>query len=785
MNNLSVLILCFYISIFSLNLSAIEPHYWNKLMDSSNEQYLVLSPNDEQTLLLHQINYPSIETLSEGREALGGLEFYSQNTNSPKNDIYSHLTLVNANNEQSIIKPKSGVILDFNWSPNSKLIALLVHYNHKTTLWSYDIQFQKLQQLSNKNLSTRIGGRHLRWLPDNKTILVKQAKNQFLPPIKNSLKPKIESTELQKIQGRTYTHLLNDEIKQQRFKSFTDSKLISINIKGEVNTLNHTSMVDDFYVSPNGQYLLISSLPTKLSTLVPYKKWGRQYYILNLATNKSKSPLPQLKDKYKLKKDSVPIGSRSVQWLPFEPATISWVEAVDGGDMAKDLSIHDHIYKMPFPFNEKKDLILSTKWRYYDIYWSKSGTGVLQQWRYKDKQALTQLIHYSDLNSVKTLSQRDYRDKYQDIGDPYSDRTSMGNRVLVEDAHSNIFFMSLGQSKTGVTPYVDSYNKTERNRVFTSKGSSLEVPIKITPTTLIIKKEAADNPPQYIRLTGKQKKHATTIYTDNSRMQFKHKPELINYERDDGLNLQGTLHLPNSYSSKQGKKYPAVLWIYPKAFKNKKLSEQNTIATNQFRKFNPNGPLVFLHDNIAVFESPSMPIVAENNGQPNDLFIEQLIMNAQAAVIALEKTGKVDVKHLAIMGHSYGAFAVTNLLAHTDLFKAGIAKSGAYNRTLTPFGFQGEKRNLWQAKKSYLDMSPFLFADKINEPLLLVHGENDLNTGTYPIQSKRMYQALVANNKTAKLIMLPFEGHNYKAKENLNQVLIQQSSWLKKWLIVN
>ena len=230
------------------------------------------------------------------------------------------------------------------------------------------------------------------------------------------------------------------------------------------------------------------------------------------------------------------------------------------------------------------------------------------------------------------------------------------------------------------------------------------------------------------------------------------------------------------------KKIPAVLFVYPREFKNKRLSQQSALQQNTYRGFNPMSPLVALYDGFAVFESPSMPILSIDGNEPNEQFIEQLKMNAVAAVNALKNTGVIDINNLAIMGHSYGAFAVANLLAHTNLFKTGIARSGAYNRTLTPFGFQGEQRNLWQAKGNYLAMSPFLFADQINEPILLIHGENDQNPGTFPMQSTRMYRALVANNKTAKLIMLPNEGHNYRFKENLYQVLLHQSQWLKKWL---
>lgn len=123
-----------------------------------------------------------------------------------------------------------------------------------------------------------------------------------------------------------------------------------------------------------------------------------------------------------------------------------------------------------------------------------------------------------------------------------------------------------------------------------------------------------------------------------------------------------------------------------------------------------------------------------------------------------------------------------NLLAHSDLFRAGIARSGAYNRTLTPFGFQSERRTFWEAPEMYAKVSPFWYADKIKEPILLIHGEADNNQGTFPIQSERMFAAIRGNGGTARLVMLPLEAHGYAAKESTEHTLFEMVQWFDKWV---
>lgn len=772
---------------------------WSELLDQSTASELYSAPNDKLTAILHQVLYPSLATYAQSSESLAGERFYTSIASRPDQQRYSHITLITrgerGERSTTTIKPNIGVIVDYCWAPDSSSLALLIQSPFGIRLWNYNVTQQQLVELSQLDLSTRLGERHLRWLPDSSAILVKASikpentnSSSLLQP--HLLQPRISTTDKILPQGRTYKNLLNTPNKQRHFISIAQSQLTKINLQGNSQPIGPAGLIYHFAISPDGNYLLLENLPTSPSSILPWKKWGREYSIIDLLTKRLVYQLPSLADKPHLThaKDKVPEGARGVQWLPFKPSTISWVEASDHGDMANEQAVHDIVYSIPSPFLHHKIEILTVTWRYYDLIWSQSGIGLLQEWRYRDKQSRSELLKYRQPKLTKTLSQNDYRDKYTHIGDPLTQRTPAGNKLLLEGKEHQIYMTSMGITKEGASPFIDTHNlyTNTKKRIFTSKESALEIPLAMQGNSLIISRETASEAPKYICLSGENFSQESIIFESINQYLITTPPKIINYQRQDGLQLHGTLYLPNGITKKNLKnnKIPAVLWIYPKEFKSKKLSQQYSVIRNRFRQFDPLGPLPLLYDNIAVFESPSMPIMSVDNKEPNDQFIEQLILDAEAAVTALDKTGIIDVQRLAIMGHSYGAFAVANLLAHTNLFKAGIARSGAYNRTLTPFGFQGEQRNLWQAQQSYLAMSPFLYADKINEPLLLIHGDNDLNPGTFPMQSTRMYSALAANKKTAKLVILPYEGHQYRAKENLHQLLIQQSDWLARWLTI-
>ena len=786
-----ILVTTLFSSLASAKLESKTSDLWGELLEQVTTTQLYGSPNGKQMAILHQVSYPSLATLAQSSQSLAGETFYTSIASRPDQRLYSHITLIEHGQRiKTTIEPDNGVIIDYSWAPDSSALALLIQSKVGIRLWNYDVAQHRLIPLSQLKLSTRIGERHLRWLPDSSAIFVKAAMSTESIKVPSLLPPRISSTDEKAPQGRTYKHLLNTPDKQRHFTSIAQSQLTKIDRQGNSQPIGPADLIYHFAISPDGNYLLLENLPANLSSNLPLKKWGREYSIVDLLTGKHVYQLPTLADKPHLAhaKDRVPEGARGVQWLPFEPSTISWVEASDHGVMANDQAVHDIVYSLSSPFSHHKTEILAVTWRYYDLTWSQSGIGLLQEWRYQDRQSRTQLLKYREPKLTKVLSQRDYRDKYTHIGDPMTRRTPAGNRLLLEGINHQIYMTGMGITKEGASPFVDTHNlySKTKERIFTSKESALEIPLTMHGSSLVISSETSSEAPKYVSLSGEGFTQKSIIYKSLNQYQLTSAPQVINYQRQDGLQLQGSLYLPNGATKNRLKnnKIPAVLWIYPKSFKSKKLSQQSSVIHNQFKRFDPLGPLPLLHDNIAVFESPSMPIMSVGDEEPNDQFIEQLVMNAEAAVAALEETGIIDVKRLAVMGHSYGAFAVANLLAHTNLFSTGIARSGAYNRTLTPFGFQGEQRNLWQARQSYLTMSPFLYADKIDEPLLLVHGERDLNPGTFPMQSTRMYSALAANKKTAKLVMLPYEGHQYRAKENIHQLLIQQSDWLTRWLTI-
>ena len=760
-----------------------EQNQWQELLENVQTDEPSISPDGQHILLLHKSHYQSVEYIAQTQSSLAGLSFYNDlHSRSDSPQIHQVRIFNQTSQLLDLIRP-DGVILDFNWSPDSKKIIFLIQKEQQITPWLYDLKHKQLSQISSQTLSARLGARHVRWTPDSNSFIVKLSRGATYVKTENKRQtPNVLSFETQKSQGRTYTNLLDSTDKSEQFKQLTQSHLVRFQLDGQYHVLAKDIMVDHFAVSPNGEYVLVSKLSSNLPTTLPYRKWGREYQVIDLSSLESFSPLKPLANRESAKKakDWVPSGSRLVQWLPHKDATLSWVEPLDDGDMSRKMNYHEQVYQLSSPFIGSAVPLLPVPWRTHNIVWSKQGNAILQEWRYQDRQARTSFINKRRV--ITAINQRDYRDKYMPFGDPYLQRTPIGNQVLYQD-NDEFFVLSSGQTKQGVKPTVTAFNvNTLANReVFSSPSEIIEQPLQLSHGHILTKNQSASSPISFTFFMANNPAGKQAFYINKAGTHYRNEAKVIHYKRADELAMTGTLHLPNMITWQDNKTVPAVLWIYPQEFKNKKLSQQSTATKNIYRNFNAMSPLVFLQNGIAVFEAP-MPITAFDGSEPNDVFLLQIRQNAKAAIAALKSTNKIDTERLALMGHSYGAFTVANLLAHTNLFKAGIARSGAYNRTLTPFGFQGENRHFWQAKETYLAMSPLLYADQIDEPLLLIHGEQDQNSGTYPMQSKRMYQALIANQKPARLIQLPYEGHNYKAKENLLFMLEHQALWLKQWL---
>ncbi len=543
------------ISVSAEQLPIKEDSKWLELLDSASQEVISISPDGKFTMVLHQAVYPTLDaSSSQTSESLVGLNFYTDVASQVSMMRYHHITIIGDNELRDIITPENGQIVDYNWAPNSSRLALLIENSNRIRLWIYEIKSKKLRLLTSENLSVRLGGRHLRWLPDSSAVVVKKAAppNQEATTLLRAtpLLPRVQSTDERIKQGRTYQNLLNSKSKQLDFIKLTTSQLIKVDLQGVVVTVSDAMMIDHYAISPDGQYILVESLPTVLSRHIPYKKWGRKYCIINLSNFKLVHRLPNLLDKINLAKakDSVPSGSRGVQWLSFDKSTISWVEAIDGGVMTTELAAHDRIFKLASPFKLKKQTLLDVHWRYHAVFWSKTGTAILQEWRYRDKQSRTSLISIENPRNTKLLSQRDYRDKYSDIGDPLTQRTPEGNVELLEGKKGQVYLSSMGYSDTGSRPFLDVYtvDLLDKKRLFLSSENTMEVPVFINNKYIVIRRESSNKPPEYIRLTGDKHKNKSVIYSKPVVKTIDYTSQEIEYERRDGLKLRGILHMPNS-----------------------------------------------------------------------------------------------------------------------------------------------------------------------------------------------------------------------------------------------
>ena len=383
------------------------------------------------------------------------------------------------------------------------------------------------------------------------------------------------------------------------------------------------------------------------------------------------------------------------------------------------------------------------------------------------------------------LSDRSYQDIYSDPGDFVYTKNNFNESVL-DIKNNKAYLIGEGYSDAGKFPFIDEMNmKTQKTKrvyqsTLTDKIESISSAINTEDGTFLIRLESKNEFPNYYIRNIKKQNSLTPLTTfENPFKSIQNvKKEVISYKRDDGLDLSGTLYLPTDYE--KGKKYPMILWAYPREYKDKSSAGQNTSNSNEFTYPYYGSPIYWVTRGYVVLDDAAFPIIGEGEEEPNDTFIKQLVANGKAAIDAVDALGYIDRERVAVGGHSYGAFMTANLLAHSNLFAAGIARSGAYNRTLTPFGFQSEERNYWEAPEIYYNMSPFMHADTMKTPLLLIHGEADNNSGTYPLQSERYFNALKGLGAPVRLVMLPRESHGYAAKESILHMLWEQDQWLEK-----
>ena len=628
------------------------------------------------------------------------------------------------------------------------------------------------------------------WLPGDGGLICKvRPQGMGEPPAEPTVPvgPVVESSQGRVAATRTYTNLLQSPHDEALFEHYFSAQLAHISLDGEVTRLDDASLIRNVTVSPDGEWLLRSTIHRPFSYQVPLSRFPVRYEVLNrqgqVVHELANIPLA---DDIPLAFDSVRPGKRSIGWRTDQPATLYWVEALDGGDASTPADYRDGVYTLAAPFDTSPTEIWRTTLRFSGLTWSSDNFAIASEAWYDSRQLQRWAIfpEAPDTDAV-LLDSRDFQDAYANPGSPVTVPGPYGRSVLMlSDDGNSIYLNGGGASPDGVFPFLDRLNLTTlaTERLWQAEGDIFSRVTRVLDTkaqNIIVRKESQTTPGNYHQLDlSTSEETPLTEFTDPLAWYADTQKEIVRYPRPDGVMLTATLHLPPGYDAATDGPLPTVLWVYPREFKDRNVASQNTRSEYTFTRPGRGSILFLLTQGYAVLSGPTMPIVGEGEAEPNDTYIEQLVSSAEAAVDYLVERGVSDRTHLAIGGHSYGAFTAANLLAHSDLFQAGIARSGAYNRTLTPFGFQGEQRTFWETSETYLTMSPFIAAEQINEPLLLIHGAEDNNPGTYPIQSERMFEAMKGLGGTVRYVSLPAEGHGYRSREAVGHVLWEMVQWL-------
>ncbi len=768
-----------------------------ELVDAPLAPSVWIDSNGENVVLFYRDAYKSIAELSEAELRLGGLRINPKTNIGSRTRFYNNIKVKKASEKDA--RQVSGIpnnprFSNFTISPNQKMVAFLNTVEDGVQLWLADIENGTAKQLSSLKVNANMGD-PINWFKDGSALLV-----NVIPKDRKELintdeavpdGPTITVSGGEKAQNRTYQDLLSSPNEEFNFEQLALSEIKKISLDGKVADFLPTAMYDELDFSPDGNYVMVNTIKRPFSYIVPYNRFPFETNIYSkegkLIQKVNDVPLNEVEPKGFM---ATRMGKRRMDWRADKPATIYWAEALDKGDPEVKVDYRDAVYQLEAPFNGKEKLLLKTINRYSGITWGNDNLAIASDYWWNDRNTKSYLFNPSNASETpKIIFDRNYQDRYNDPGNFVTARNDFDERVL-EIVDGNAFLMGDGFSDKGQFPFVDEFNlKTQKTKriyqsEYTDKLENLNSAIDMKKGKILVRIESQNEYPNYYFRNIKKKNDLTPVTSFENpfkSIQNVHK-EVITYKRDDGLELEGTLYLPIGYDKEKKEKMPMLLWAYPREFKDKNSASQNTTNPNEFIYPYYGSPIYWVTQGYVVLDDAAFPIVGEGDEEPNDTFRTQLVGNAKAAIDAVDKMGYIDRNRVGVGGHSYGAFMVANLLSHSDLFAAGIARSGAYNRTLTPFGFQSEERSYWDSPETYNTMSPFMHADKMKTPLLLIHGEADNNSGTYPLQSERYFNALKGLGATARLVMLPKESHGYSAKESILHVLWEQDQWLDKYV---
>ncbi|QDW18808.1 prolyl oligopeptidase family serine peptidase [Flavobacterium sp. KBS0721] len=767
------------------------------LADYQRAPTVSMDTKKETMLLIYRNTYKTLDDLNQEELRLGGLRINPVTNISSTVTYTTNLKLrkISSKNETQVAGlPENAKISNISWSPNDKKILFSHTTNSGVELWVVDVATAKAAKLTDATVNANLGN-PFSWFLDNETILVKMLpKNR--KPLLDSKKdlptgPIISSTSGAKSQNRTYPDMLKNQNDEINFENIITSELYKVSLNGTATLFKEAAMYAGERISPDGNYIMLTTIQKPFSYVVPLYRFPSKTVVYDARGKEIKTvnevPLNEIIPKGFM---AVRKGKREMAWRNDKPATLSYVVALDEGDPANKVDFRDEVFLWDAPFANNATTLAKVPQRYNDIVWGNDNIAFLTDEWYDTRNTKTYLINPSNPSQQpKVITDRNQQDVYSDPG-IFETKKNEYNKYVLAIEKDNAYRIGEGYTKEGQFPFIDEFNlKTlQSKRLYTStykdkKEDLLGIEDFKTGKVLVQIQSKSDYPNYYFRNIKKQNSITPITSFQNPFESIKNvSKEVIKYKRKDGVELSGTLYLPAGYDKVKKEKLPLLIWAYPAEYKDKNSAGQSTQNSNEFT-FPYYGSFVYwVTKGYVVLDDAAFPIIGEGTTEPNDNFIPQLVANAEAAIDAVDALGYINRKKVAVGGHSYGAFMTANLLTHSNLFACGIARSGAYNRTLTPFGFQSEQRNYWETPEVYTAMSPFMNADKMKTPLLLVHGEADNNPGTFTLQTERYYQALKGLGATTRMVILPKEAHSYVAKENILHLLWEQDQFLEKYL---
>ncbi len=753
------------------------------------------SPTGEYLLMADPVTYPPLAELAAPMHKLAGVRVDPSvnGIHGRHGAISPRLVQVAGGSETAVNLPKDVEVHGVDWTADGQRFALTVRHSDHMGLWvgSVDGRLTKIEGIAVNPLL----GNGVRWMPDQKRLLVRRIPKRGQPPPSPAIPAGPAILEGAGAKARsTYEarNLLETAHDDALFQYYTTSELVVVDPdQGQTKTLGPPAVYATSDFSPDGEFLLVERLVVPWSHAVPWWRFAREFETWDtngkLIASITSVPLAD-----QVPTHGVRTGPRHISWRATAPHTLYWVEALDGGNPVAKAPHRDRLMRLVAPFTSEPEEVFKAEHRirsWQEGWGADGGTLVLTQrerirrWRY------TWLLDV-DQGTSRLWFDLNERDSYASPGSPLRRPLSNG-RMVLHQRGDEVYFSGRGATDQGDRPFLDlrSMKTGTVRRLFRGEPERYESFVAFTGDEnrfVMTSESAIDVPNYYLATLGQEVEAATgeairartrepiTRLEDPTPQLRKIKKQIVRYKRKDGVPLSFQLHLPPDYQ--EGTRVPTVLYAYPREYSDPSTAGQVRGSTQRFSRINGPSHLFFLLQGYAVLDRTAMPMLGDAE-TTYDTFVPQLVADAEAAVAKAIEIGVADPKRIGVMGHSHGALMVANLLAHTDLFSAGIARSGSYNKTNQPFGFQSERRSLFEAQKVYIQVSPTFFADKVDEPVLVIHGDADSNPGTLTFQSEVFFEAIRGSGGIARLVLLPHEDHGYRARENVEHVLWEQLRW--------